>query len=189
MRESGGNMDSQNFVYYTVEDLENQPDGNRSELIDGRIYHMNIPSRKHQELVGELYGLIWNHVHNNDCRCKPFVAPFSVYLNQDNRNYVQPDICMVSDQNKLNEKGCAGVPDMIVEVASPESLKMDYVIKLLKYASAGVQEYWIVDYMKSRITVYDFKEQEMNEYTFSDCVPVKLYPGLVIDFTKIKIMN
>lgn len=182
-------MDSQNFVYYTVEDLENLPDGNRCELIDGRKYSMATPTRKHQELVGEIYGAIWSYVHTNDSRCRPFVAPFSVYLNEDNRNYVQPDICMISDSSMLNEKGCVGVPDMIIEVVSPDSLKMDYVVKLLKYASSNVQEYWIVDYMKSRITVYDFRNQDMTEYSFGDCVPVKLFPGLMIDFSKIKIMN
>ena len=83
-------------------------------------------------------------------------APFAVYLDEINNTYVEPDISVICDPNKLDDKGCKGAPDWIIEIVSPASRKMDYLLKLFKYRSAGVREYWIVDIAKNRITVYNF---------------------------------
>ena len=92
---------------------------------------------------------------------------------------------MICDPSKLNDKGCAGAPDWIIEVVSPGSQRIDYMIKLFKYRTAGVREYWIVDKTKNRIIVYNFEKNDMNEYTFSDQVPAGIYDDLNIDFAKI----
>lgn len=82
--------------------------------------------------------------------------------------YVEPDISVICDPQKITEKGCNGAPDWIIEIVSPSSRQMDYYIKLFKYRAAGVKEYWIVDPEKSRIMVYIFSGDFGNEYTFSE---------------------
>ncbi|MDE5589145.1 MAG: Uma2 family endonuclease [Acetatifactor sp.] len=74
-----------------------------------------------------------------------YLAPYAVFLNADETNYVEPDISVICDKSKLDERGCNGAPDWIIEVVSPSTERMDYGIKLFKYRSAGVREYWIVN--------------------------------------------
>ena len=74
-----------------------------------------------------------------------------------------------------------------MEIVSPGSRRMDYSIKLFKYRSAGVREYWIVDPIKNRITVWNFETDDNNEFTFSDQVKAGLYSDLVIDFSQIQL--
>ena len=71
-------------------------------------------------------------------------CPFAVFLNKDTQNYVEPDISVICDVDKIDHKGCNGAPDFIIEIASPSSQRMDYLTNFLKYRSAGVREYWIV---------------------------------------------
>lgn len=170
---------------YTIEDIYNLPEGQRAELLDGQMYMMAPPNRIHQEIVGELFGIIRNYIKSNNGQCKPYIAPFAVFLNKDEYTYVEPDISVICDKDKLNEKGCQGAPDWVIEIVSPGSQRMDYMIKLFKYQTAGVREYWIVDKAKDRIIVYDFERDDMNEYTFSDCIKVGIYEDFEIDFSKL----
>lgn len=117
--------------------------------------------------------------------CKPYVAPFAFFLNQDDRTYVEPDISVICDLSKLNDRGCFGAPDWIIEVVSSGSQRIDYMIKLFEYRTSGVREYWIVDKSKNRIIVYNFEQNDMSEYTFSDIVPASIYENLKIDFSAI----
>ena len=94
---------------------------------------------------------------------------------------------MICDSDKVNEKGCLGTPDWIVEVVSPSSRKMDYNKKLFKYRTACVREYWIVDPGKKRILVYDFENDDMGEFTFEDTIPVGIFSGLSIDMAEFKV--
>ena len=112
-------------------------------------------------------------------------CPFAVFLNADDKNYVEPDISVICDKNKLDDRGCNGAPDWMIEIVSLGSQRMDYMIKLFKYRTAGVREYWIVDQMKNRITVYNFEKDDMKEYTFTDSVKAGIYADLEIDFSKI----
>lgn len=100
---------------------------------------------------------------------------------------MEPDISVICNLDKLDEKGCNGAPDWVVEIVSPSSHRMDYFIKLFKYRSAGVREYWIVDPDKNRITVWCFDEENTEEYTFSDTVAVNIYNDFLIDFSAISI--
>ena len=170
---------------YTIEDIYQLPDGQRAELINGQMYLMAPPNRVHQELVGELYRVISNYIHSKNGSCKLYIAPFAVFLNADDKNYVEPDISVICDRNKLDDGGCSGAPDWMIEIVSPGSQRMDYMIKLFKYRTAGVREYWIVDQMKNRITVYNFEKDDMKEYTFTDSVKAGIYADLEIDFSNI----
>lgn len=170
---------------YTIDDIYNLPEGKRAELIDGQIYDMLPPSRNHQRLVLELSTRINNYITSNNGPCEVDIAPFTVFLNKDSKNYVEPDISVICDKNKLTDKGCNGAPDWIIEIVSPSSRQMDYYTKLFKYRTAGVREYWIVDPMKKRTTVYNFEKNETEEYTFIDTIDVGIYPDFAIDFSEI----
>ena len=170
---------------YTVEDIYLLPDGQRAELIDGQIYNMAPPSPLHQKLVMELSATIRNYIKSNSGSCEVYPAPFAVFLNADDKNYVEPDISVICDKSKLTDKGCNGAPDWIIEIVSSGSRRMDYYTKLFKYRTAGVREYWIVDPDKKRITVYDLEHGDIDEYSFSDTINVGIYPDLCIDFNNI----
>ena len=172
---------------YTTDFIYSLPDGEHAELIDGQIYYMAPPNRRHQEIAVELLTIINNYIKSKDGPCKPYVAPFAVFLNEDDKTYVEPDISVICDPNKLNDKGCVGAPDWIIEIVSPGSRRMDYSIKLFKYRSAGVREYWIVDPDKDRITVHDLMNEDINEYTFADSVKTGIYEDLSIDFGQLNI--
>ncbi len=166
---------------YTIDDIYALPDGERAELIDGKIYLMAPPSRLHQELVGEIFAVIRNHIGKNNGDCKAYIAPFAVFLNENDKNYVEPDISVICDPNKLNDKGCQGAPDWIIEIVSPSSQRMDYQIKLFKYRTAGVKEYWIVNPDTRTVTVYGFEnDSNSGQYSFDQDIPVGTYPDLSI---------
>ena len=172
---------------YTTDDIYALPEGTRAELIDGRIYNMAPPTRKHQEIAGTLYRKIADYIDSKGGSCKPYIAPFAVFLNADDKNYVEPDISVICDKNKLTDKGCSGSPDWIIEIVSPGSRRMDYSIKLFKYRSAGVREYWIVDPDKNRILIWNFETEDTGDYTFTDTVKAGIYPDLSIDCSQLDI--
>ncbi len=170
---------------HTIDDIYALPDGERAELIDGQIYYMAPPSRKHQRIAGEIFAIIREYINTNNGSCEVDIAPFAVFLNQDETNYVEPDISVICDKSKLTDKGCSGAPDWIIEIVSPASRRMDYFTKLFKYRTSGVREYWIVDPDRKRITVYDFESEDTRDYTFSESVKANIYDDLLIDFSEI----
>lgn len=170
--------------FYTIEDIYKLPEGVRAELIDGRIYYMAPPGRKHQQILSALHAVIYNYIQTKGGNCEVYPAPFAVFLSRDDSNYVEPDLSIICNPNKLTDKGCTGAPDWIIEIVSPSSKRMDYLVKLFKYRSCGVREYWIVDLEKQRITVYDLQGEDVSEYSFSDSVKVHIYDDFQIDFSK-----
>ena len=142
---------------YTIDDIYALPEGQRAELFDGQMYMMAPPNRIHQELVNRLCQRITNHIDSKGGSCKVYPAPFAVFLTEDDTNYVEPDISVICNKNKLTDKGCDGAPDWIIEIVSPSSSKRDYLTKSTKYEAAGVREYWIVDPDKQRITIYRYE--------------------------------
>ena len=172
---------------YTIDDIYNLPEGTRAELIDGQIYYMAPPSRQHQRIISKLNQSIANYIDSNKGPCEVYPAPFAVFLNADNTNYVEPDISVICSPDKLTNKGCKGAPDWIIEVVSPGSRRMDYLTKLFKYRSAGVREYWIVDPDKNMILVYNFESEDTGDYTFSDTIKVGIYNDLYLDFSDMNI--
>lgn len=171
----------------TIKDIYALPDGQRAELIDGELYMMATPSRIHQRIVMELSFRIRDYIGNKNGDCEVYPAPFAVFLNANNDIYVEPDISVICDKNKLTDEGCNGAPDWTIEIVSPSSRPMDYNKKLFKYRTAGVREYWIIDYERNLITVYNFENDEMRDYTFTDEVKAGIYDDFVIDFSVINI--
>lgn len=170
---------------YTIDDIYALPEGQRAELIDGQIYMMAPPNRKHQTIVRELFTSINSYIKSKAGSCEPFFAPFAVFLNEDDTNYVEPDISVICDREKLTDKGCSGAPDWVIEVVSPGSRRIDYFTKLFKYRTSGVREYWIVDPEKNRILVYNFESEDTGDYTFFDSVKANIYEDLYINFSDI----
>lgn len=171
---------------YTTEDIYALPDGQRAELIDGQIYDMAPPVRIHQKLISELTQLIGHYIKSKNGNCDIYPAPFAVFLNKDSRNYVEPDISVVCDKDKLDERGCNGAPDWIIEIISPSTQQMDYGIKLFKYRSAGVREYWIVNPQTRIVNVFDFEhEKKSSQYRFEEDIPVCIYEDLTINIASL----
>lgn len=175
----------QNILEYTIDDIYMLPDGQRAELIDGRMYMMAPPTRRHQQILLALGRKIADYIDRKKGRCEVNIAPFAVFLNADDKNYVEPDISVTCDLSKLDDRGCMGAPDWIIEIVSPGSRKMDYFTKLFKYRMAGVREYWIVDPEKDRILVYSFEKEDAGDYTFADTVQAGIYEDLKIDFRSV----
>ena len=172
-------------IIYTIDDIYALPDGEHAELIDGQIYYMSPPSRRHQRILSFLHLEIGTYIRNNNDSCEVYPAPFAVFLNEDDTTYVEPDISVICDTSKLNDRGCLGAPDWIIELVSPSSKYMDYFTKLMKYCNAGVREYWIVDPLKNLIITYNLENETVEQYNFSDKVKVSIYRDLEIDFSKI----
>ena len=180
-------MASVRKIEYTIDDVMNLPEGERAEQINGELYLMSAPSRIHQKLSGFLHTELDNFIRRSGGDCEVYAAPFAVFLNADDSTYVEPDLSVICDKQKLTEQGCNGAPDFIIEIVSPSSQKMDYRTKLFLYRNAGVRFYWIVDPENRRILEYYFSDNSFAVYTFSDTVPVKMYKGCEIDFTNVEV--
>ena len=166
---------------YTIEDIYSLPEGQRAELIDGQIYMMAPPNARHQDIIFSLSRKIADYIDANEGTCKIYLAPYAVFLNADDKDYVEPDISVICDKSKLDDKGCNGAPDWIVEVVSPSTQRMDYIVKLFKYRTAGVREYWIVNPIIKTIQTYSFDgEEDSNQFSFIDEIPVHIFNGLTI---------
>ena len=98
---------------YTIDDIYALPDGERAELIDGQIYYMAPPSRKHQKITGWLYQEIANHISRNGGSGEVYVSPFAVFLNKDDKNYVEPDVSVICNPDKLDDTIAAGINDAL----------------------------------------------------------------------------
>ena len=166
---------------YTIKDIYALPAGERAELIEGKIYDMALPSAAHQRILIALSTAIYNYIDSNKGSCGVYLAPFAVFLNEDDKNYVEPDISVICNPDKLDDKGCNGAPDWVIEIVSPSSQRMDYLTKLFKYRTAGVREYWIVNPMTRIVQVYCFGEPEdSTQYSFDEEISVGIYNDLKI---------
>ena len=164
---------------YTLDDYYRLPNDVRAELIDGRIFYMQSPTSTHQSIIGELYFATRLFIKERDGECQPLMAPLDVQLDCDDKTMVQPDFMIICDKEKIWKDRIYGAPDFVAEVLSPSTRKRDTDIKILKYKSAGVREYWIVDIDKERVICYFFEEDGFmpNIYTFQNEVPVRIYDG------------
>ena len=166
---------------YTVKDIYALPDGRRAELVDGQLYDMAPPGKTHQTILGSLFAEIHHYIRKKRGLCEVYAAPFAAFLNNDDRNYLEPDISVICDPSKLDEQGCHGAPDWVIEILSPGTERMDCGIKLFKYRSAGVREYWTINPRLRTINVYDFEYNEKTQqYGFDDEIPVSIYDDFVI---------
>lgn len=166
---------------YTIHDIYALPDGQRAELIDGHLFDMAPLNRIHQKLVNRLSQMISNYIDSKNVACEVYPAPFAVFLTKDDQNYVEPDISVICDNSKLDDRGCNGAPDWIIEITSPSTSRIDYGIKLFKYRSAGVREYWIINPKTHTVNVYDLEQEKgSDQHSFDDIIPVCIYSDLHI---------
>lgn len=167
------------------------------ELIKGKISLMApAPNVKHQRLSMTLSGQLFNHFRHQACQV--FAAPFDVRLydrrqsilaNQDIFTVVQPDLCVICDPAKLDEQGCNGAPDWIIEIVSKSSSKRDAQIKHALYAESGVKEYWLVFPYESIIQQFVLNDQGQYQLRCSfaddDMATSHLFPDLSIDLSEL----
>lgn len=144
---------------YTFADCLKWEEDERVELIDGAAVMMDPPSRKHQEISGALFAQLYNFLEGKKCRV--YAAPFAVRLFEKDGDtpeevdtMVEPDLSVVCDGSKLDERGCKGAPDLVIEILSPSTRRHDRLVKLGLYQRAGVREYWIVDPENKAVQVF-----------------------------------
>jgi Uma2 family endonuclease len=181
---------------YTYADYLTWIDEKRRELIDGFIHLMSAPVRIHQEISFEINFHLATFVKRRKRKCKIYYAPFDVRLPKDDvkdddkiYDVVQPDICVICDPSKLDGKGCIGAPDLIIEVLSPSTARMDWNKKFGLYERAGVKEYWIVDPKAKSIHIFLLQSDGNFDlgtyYECDDKAPVHIFEGLVIDLKEL----
>ena len=181
---------------YTYADYLTWIDDKRRELINGFIHLMSGPLRRHGRISLKIERIIDLFIEMNKGKCHIYHAPFDVRLPlhgslADNKihDVVQPDICVICDLTKLDDKGCVGAPDLIVEVLSPASMKYDWHYKFSLYETAGVREYWIVDPKATAIYVFllqpDGKYDLGTIYESGQQAVVHIFEGLKLDVDEI----
>ena len=148
---------------YTYADYLTWPDDFRCELIDGKVYLMSpAPTLGHQDVAGEIFFQLKQQLKGKPCR--PLIAPLDVRLpkigrkRDDEETVVQPDVMLVCDSSKLDERGVRGAPDWVIEVLSPRTASKDHIQKRRCYEHAGVREYWLVhprDHVLTRYVLQD----------------------------------
>lgn len=164
----------------------------RVELIKGKIFNMSpAPASIHQKISGRIGARL--HVFLEDQTCEVYSAPFDVRLTiqKDYKNIttvVQPDICVICDPNKIDEKGCAGAPDIVVEIVSPGNTKTEMKIKFDLYEESKIQEYWIVQPVDKTVLVYQLENGKYINHkplTDSDILTSKVIHGFELDLEKV----
>ncbi|MCH5342611.1 MAG: Uma2 family endonuclease [Acetatifactor sp.] len=167
---------------HTYEDILALPEGERAELIGGEMFMMASPTTSHQDAITWFALRIGNYLQGEKGKCRLYLSSFAVFPKKDDRNYVEPDITVVCDRDKLDDRGCNGAPEWVIEIVSPSSVKMDYERKKKLYQESGVDEYWIVDLEKELVTVYRFGESDpARTYSFADMVKVGIYEDFELD--------
>ncbi len=170
-------------------------DGERWELIDGEAYAMSpAPSRTHQRILFELGRQIGNHL--KDKPCQAFAAPFDVRLpdypeqaEDEIPTVVQPDLVVICDRTKLDEKGCRGAPDLVVEILSPGSAQRDLRDKFNLYQRHGVREYWVVQPVDRTVMLFRLREDgkfgSHELYAATEQLPVPILGELIVELRDI----
>jgi Uma2 family endonuclease len=178
---------------YTFADVLTWDESERIEIIDGEAVMMAPPSRIHQKIVSELNRQLGNYLEGKKCEVYP--APFGVRLFEEDGDYpedvdtmVEPDISVVCDHSKLDDHGCKGAPDLIIEILSPSTRRHDRITKFELYRKAGVREYWIVDPDSKDVEsfVLDGGRYFVKGYgTAEDNMKVDVLEGCIIDLSAV----
>lgn len=169
------------------------PADTRYELIDGVAYLMSpAPLRVHQEIVGEIYFQVRAALEGKPCRA--YIAPFDVRLPKggeaDERvdTVVQPDMLVVCDESKLDDRGMRGAPDWVVEVLSAATAVHDQTVKLAAYERAGVREVWLVHPTDAAVTVYRLRDRAYERpsiHEMKGVLAVDVVPGVRVDWGRV----
>jgi len=169
---------------FTAADMERLPEEVRAELIDGQIYYFATPKIVHQRLIRELSWRLEAYIKDKGGECEVLFSPVSVRFHHNDRNYLEPDIVVICDKDKIHEDACYGPPDLVIEIVSLSTKRRDYGIKMLKYRTAGVREYWIVNPMEKNVTVYWFEDESENcQYSFDEEIAFHIFPEVKVRIT------
>lgn len=165
----------------------------RLELIKGKIFRMSpAPNRYHQDISGTLFLKLGIFLAGEDC--KVYAAPFDVRLpvkskkDKDVLTVVQPDICVICDTSKLDDKGCIGAPDIVIEILSPGNNSKELRHKYDVYEEAGVKEYWIVSPQDQSFLFYTLiggKFQPSKLMTSEESFVSSVLPGLELQLSDV----
>lgn len=179
---------------YTYADYLTWKESERIEIIHGEAFLMASPSSVHQEISMEICRQLANFLEGKPCKVYP--APFGVRLfekegaaPQDVDTVVEPDISVVCDKSRIDMRGCKGAPDLVVEILSPSSLRMDRLVKLRLYQRARVREYWIADPKNKSVQVFLLDRDDIlrlhEDYGQKDIVKVNVLEGCFIELEKV----
>lgn len=179
---------------FTYGDYLTWPENQRCELIDGVIYDMTpAPSRTHSNISIAILRQLLPFFEGKPCEVHN--APFDVRLpvgqepDDEIATVVQPDILVVCDQVKLDEKGCRGAPDLVIEILSPSTASKDHIVKRWVYERHGVKEYWLVSPTDRIVIIYHLDGNGVygkpDVHGDDATVAVALFPGLSIDLAKV----
>lgn len=164
----------------------------RLELFNGKIFKISTAiNRIHQVVSRNLHEIMWAEFKNKSCNL--YAAPFGVRLlnknkstaNQDVFKVVQPDLCLICDENKLDDKGAVGAPDLIIEILSSGNSKKEMKYKYDLYEESGVLEYWIVNPSDKTILIFVLKDSRfvgLHPLIEEDKIKSLLFPSLNFDF-------
>lgn len=166
--------------------------GEYVELIRGKVFRMTpTPGRRHQKISYQLGGVFYTFFGKGPCEVYP--APFDVRLlpkkqNQNTYTVVQPDLCIVCDSAKLDDKGCMGAPDLIVEILSPSTSQKDLGEKYDLYEEAGVREYWVIDPIHQLLNQYALEEGQFGMrkvHLADDQLHLAIFPEIEINLADV----
>jgi len=178
---------------YSYADYLTWSDDERWEIIDGVPYNMSpAPVPNHQRISMEFSRQIANYLI--DKTCEVFATPIDVRFPKGKKkndkeifDVVQPDIIIVCNQDKIDDKGCLGAPDIAMEILSPSTASRDVIKKRRLYEKNKVKQYWIVDPHEKEVYIYKLQNNgtygNPEEYMKSHKIKVDGFDGLVIDLS------
>lgn len=181
-------------LIYTYADYLQWKFEERLELFRGRIFKLSAQNTRHQVISGNLSAAL--NIFLKGKQCQAFAAPFDVRLPVKNREkdnevttVVQPDICVICDESRLDTRGCCGAPDLVIEILSPGNSKKEVRLKHELYEEAGVQEYWIVYPAEESLLVFLLNEDQKYDgakaYAGDDLIISRSVPGFSINLKDI----
>jgi len=170
---------------YTVEDYYSWDEGFRCELYEGALVVAESPTQRHQKILMEISGQLWQFLKDNPCSVFP--SPFAVRLSEKEETVFEPDIVVICDESKLGGRNFEGAPDMVIEILSPSTARMDKKLKFQKYQQAGVREYWIVDPERNLLEVNLLVNEKYMTTIYEETVtvPVHILDGFEINLTDV----
>ncbi len=164
---------------YTHKDLEQFPEGEIWELLEGVPYQLAPPTVKHQEISGEIFNQFYNYLKGKPC--KVFAAPFGVYLPDTNKrnNFIVPDITVVCD--KIDGDKYMGIPSLVVEIISPSNNEAEFIRKFKLYQTLKIKEYWIIYPNEKIVSVFKLNQNNNYELAYYTDENNKLKAGIFED--------